>query len=178
MRRFGIKTKASDVSYVDAKGRRRWRKNDWAAAELKKLGEYLIIGGYEESHALRYVRLAHTISRYPESVERLHREGRLQEIPGVGETIAQMIAEYLATGSCAKKEEWAKRTPPSVLEIIGIPGLGTQTARWLYQEYGIDSLAKLEKALDDGRLDRMKGMGKKSIERIRRYIKRSPVNSK
>jgi DNA polymerase (family X) len=161
-----------DSSYVDAKGRTRWRKNDWVAAELKQLGDFLVIGGYEESHALRYGRLAHTISRYPESVETLRAEGRLQEIPGVGETVASMIVEYLETGSCAKKNEWAKRTPLSVLDIVAIPGLGAKTVRALYRDRRIRGLESLSRAIDAGKLDGVKGLGKKNLAKIKSHIEK------
>ena len=82
----------SDTSYTDAKGRTRWQHNDWLAERLKELGEFLVIGGYEESHAVVYKRLSYTISRYPASVERLLSEGRLAEIPDVGPTIAALTA--------------------------------------------------------------------------------------
>lgn len=159
--------------YVDTKGRWRWHRNDWVAGELKKLGDFLVIGGYEESHALRYGRLAHTISRYPESVELLHREGRLHEIPGVGKTIATIIGEYLETGDCTKKKEWAKQAPLTVLDIAAIPGIGAKTVRTLYQRYGITSLEDLQRALERGQLDGIKGIGKKTVERLKRHFRDS-----
>lgn len=167
-----IETKLKDSSYVDAKGRTRWRRNDWVAAELKQLGDFLVIGGYEESHALRYGRLAHTISRYPESVETLRAEGRLREIPGVGETVATIIAEYLETGSCTKKNEWAKRTPLSVLDIVAIPGLGAKTVRALYRDYGIRGLESLSRAIDAGKLDGVKGLGERTLAKIMSHIEK------
>jgi len=56
------------VKYKDAKGRTRWVRNDEVGAIVKQLGDYLIIGGYPEEHAKRYAQLAHTISRWPESI--------------------------------------------------------------------------------------------------------------
>lgn len=166
--------KTEDSSYIDAKGRTRWRRNDTLAAELKQLGDFLIISGYEESHATRYARLAHTISRYPESLERLHQEERLTDVPGVGGTIAAYIAEYLETGTCAKREEWVRETPLSVLELTAIPGLGAKTVRALYREHGIDSLAALEAALNSGVLDAADGIGPKTRETMRRHIAGQP----
>jgi len=160
-----------DESYVDQKGRLRWRLNDEIGERLKQLGDFLIIGGYEESHAQRYGKLAHTISRYPESVARLHEEGRLKEIPGVGGTIAEIISELIKTGTCAKMEDWAKRVPKSVLELTAITGLGAKTIRTLYSQHGIESLSALKKALDRGVLDGVKGMGAKTIARMRRHVK-------
>ncbi len=161
-----------DKSYVDYKGRRRWRRNDQIAEQIKQLGDFLIIGGYEESHATRYSKLAHTISRHPESIVRLYKEGRLGKIFGVGGTIAKVVSEFLETGTCTKIEEWSKQTPKTVLELTAIPGLGAKTARTLYQEHGIESLGALREALDNGELDGVKGMGKKTIETIRQHISR------
>lgn len=160
-----------DASYVDQKGRLRWRRNDEIGVRIKQLGDFLIIGGYEESHAKRYAKLAHTISRYPESVARLHKEGRLKEIPGVGATIADIIGGFLETGTCAKMEEWAERVPKTVLELAAIPGLGAKTIKTLYTEHGIESLSGLRRALDRGELDGVKGVGEKMLDRMRSFIK-------
>ena len=161
-----------DKSYVDYKGRRRWRRNDQIAEQIKQLGDFLIIGGYEESHATRYSKLAHTISRHPESIVKLHKEGNLGKITGVGGTIAKIVSEFLETGTCTKMEEWAKQAPKTVLELTAIPGLGAKTARTLYQEHGIESLGALREALDNGELEGVKGMGNKTIETIREHISR------
>ena len=119
----------ADTSYTDGKGRTRWHRNQWLADRLKELGEFLVIGGYEESHAVVYKRLSYSISRYPESAQALHAEGRLEEIPDVGPTITGIIGEYLQTGTCGKLTEWAAHHPLTLLEITDIRALGAQTAR-------------------------------------------------
>jgi DNA polymerase (family 10) len=159
-----------DERYIDAKGRTRWKRNDEMGERLKQLGEFLVIGGYDESHAARYPRLAHDVSRYPVSVMELHREGRLEEIPGIGSTIAGIVGEILDTGTCRKIEEWAEHTPKSVMELAAIPGLGAKTIKLLYQEYGIADLDSLAAALADGRLDGVKGLGPKTITAIREHL--------
>ncbi len=161
-----------DVPYADERGRTRWQRNDEIAEKLKQLGDFLIIGGYEDSHATRYGRLAHTISRHPESITTLHREERLGDIPGVGKTIAEIIAELLETGTCRKMEEWAEHKPKSVLELTKIPRMGAKTARRLYQEHGIDSLAVHRNALENGQLEKVEGLGRKSIATIRDFLAR------
>ncbi len=166
------------MSYVDAKGRLRWRRNDEVADQIKRLGDFLIIGGYEESHARRYGKLAHTISRYPKSVVRLHKEGRLGDIPGVGGTIAEMIGEFLRTGTCSKMDQWAERIPRTVLELTAIPSLGAKTIRTLYTEHGIKNLNTLRKALDKGKLDGARGIGNKTVERMQRFIAEQGPGSK
>ena len=160
----------SNESYIDAKGRHRWRCNDQIAEKLNQLHDLLVIGGYEESHARRYPQLAYTISRHPESILMLYEEDRLSEIPGISKTISGIIGEYIKTGTCEKFEDWAKRTPKTVLELTKINRLGAKTARLLFQEHGIDSLASLAEAIDAGELDYVKGIGKKMKETIRSHI--------
>ena len=157
-------------AYVDEKGRTRWRRNDEIAEKLTDLYDFLVIGGYEESHAVVYKRLSYTISRYPASVERLLSEGRLAEIPDVGPTIAALIEEFMLTGTCGKREEWAAYHPPSLLDVCAIPGMGAKMVRTLYLEHRIDSLPRLEKALDSGQLAGDRGLGKKTVESARAHI--------
>lgn len=155
-------------TYIDAKGRNRWHRNDQIAHRVKQLGDFLIIGGYPESHAKRYAQIAHTISRWPESLDRLAQAGELGEIPGVGGVIADYIGEIVRTGTTAKFADTQYGTPPpqSVLELTDIPGLGVKTARLLYTEQQIDSLQSLHQALSEGRLAKVKGIGPKLLQTI------------
>ena len=160
-------------SYQDHKGRTRWRCNDALADKLKELYDFLVIGNYEESHAARYPRLAHTISRHPESIEVMRDEGRISSIAGVSKIIEGIITELLETGSCRKMDEgdaFFKPPPRTVLELTEIPRLGAKTARVLFQDHGIDSLASLENALDEGRLETVKGIGKATVTKMREHI--------
>lgn len=160
-----------DGSYIDEKGRTRWHQNDEIALRLLELHTFLIIADYPEDHASRYPRLAHSISRFPEPMSDLIAQGRLiEEIPGVGETIAEIIAEFLKTGTSAKLEEFAGEIPRTVVELVPIPGLGAKTIKRLYEEIGVDSLVSLRTAIDEGRLKGFRGIGKKTLEKIEAYL--------
>ena len=162
-----------DESYVDDKGRLRWHCNEELAEKLKQLYDLLVIGNYEESHAARYPRLAHTISRLPESIHVIRQEGRLTQIAGVSSVIAGIITELLETGTCRKMEvgdEYFTPPPRTVLQLTRIPRLGAKTARTLYQDYGIDSLSALKAALEAGKLTAVKGIGKGMIATICQHI--------
>ncbi len=164
---------SADETYIDAKGRLRWRCNDQLADQLKQLYDFLVIGNYEESHAARYPRLAHAISRHPESIREMHAAGRLEEFPGIGGIITEIVSQLLETGTCRKMDEgdeFFSPPPRTVLELTEIPRLGAKTARTLYQEHQIDSLASLESALNDGSLAQIKGIGGGMLETIRKHI--------
>lgn len=134
------------------------------ANELRDLRDFLIIAGYEESHATRYTLIARAIEKMPESVQTLKEEGRLDEIPGVGKLIKLYIKEYLETGTCSKRTEWASEAPDSVLELVRIPGVGAKTARFLFQNYGVHSLESLKIAIDEGKLAQAPGIGPKTLK--------------
>lgn len=157
------------VKYKDAKGRTRWYRNDEVAAIVKQLGDYLIIGGYPEEHAKRYAQLAHTISRWPESIDNIAANDQLNSLPGVGGVITGYLDEIINTGTTEKfnDDQYGKPPPRSVLELTSIERLGAKTARMLYQDHGIDSLNALCKQLNSGKLKGVKGIGPKMQDTIK-----------
>ncbi len=162
---------SSSQSYTDNKGRARWVRNDEVAAVVKQLGEYLIIGGYPEDHAKRYGQLAHTISRMPELIDTLAANKQLNSIAGVGGIITNYIEEIVRTGTTAKfkDDQYGALPPLSVLELTAINNLGAKTARMLYQDHAIGSMKSLCKALTEGQLTGIKGVGPKMIETIAKH---------
>ena len=160
-----------DGSYVDAKGRTRWHENDEISLKLLELHTFLIIAGYPEDHASRYPWLAHYISRFPEPMSDLIAQDRLiEELPGAGKVMAEIIEEFVETGTSGKLEEFAGDTPRTVVELVPIPGLGAKTIKRLYEEINVDSLASLRTAIDEGKLKGFKGIGKKTLEKFEAYL--------
>lgn len=164
----------SEASYTDHKGRLRWQANDALAEQLKSLHAFLVIGNYDAGHAARYPRLAHFISRHPESVLAMREAGKLRELQGVSEIIEGIIEQLLDTGTCEKmqKPDGPYVPPPlSVLELIAIPRLGAKTAKELYQNHSIDGNDALKKALEDGSLAKIKGIGPGMLATIEKHLK-------
>ena len=156
---------------MDEKERTDELTNDEIAQKLMELHTILIVADYPEDHAVRYPRLAYTISRMEQSVAELAAQGRLQEeISGVGDIVSTIITEYVETGTCSKLQEYASDVPQTIVELIPIPGLGPKTIKLLYQEVGIDSLLSLRTAIDDGKLKGIKGIGPKTIEKFEEYL--------
>ncbi len=156
---------------TDEKERTGVLTNDEIAQKLMELHTILIVADYPEDHAVRYPRLAYTISRMEESVSELVSQGKLKEvIPGVGDIVATIITEYVETGTCSKLQEYASNVPQTIVELIPIPGLGPKTIKLLYQEAGIESLLSLRTAIDEGKLKGIKGIGKKTIDRFAEYL--------
>ena len=96
--------------------------------------------------------------------------GELTQLPGVGKSIAGVVEQLVQTGTADQLEALYQRFPPTILEILGVAGIGTKTAGMLWTDHGIGSLADLEAALERDALDGVPRLGKKTIENWRRGI--------
>ena len=141
--------------------------NHELAQNLRDLRDFLIIAGYDESHATRYTHISRAIEKLPEPIQNMADEGRLNELPGVGKLIQSYIKEILETGTSSKQKEWEHEAPASVLDLVRIPGVGAKTARRFYQEFGIDGLPTLKLAIENGILEDASGIGPKMMSALR-----------
>jgi DNA polymerase (family 10) len=139
------------------------------AGRLKEIRTLMEFAGEPFFKFMAYERAAETIENAAPLGDVLA-GGRLQELPGVGKTIAARIAELCETGTCGYLEELRAKYPSTLLEVLGVGGVGMKTAQQLFEKLGIASLADLEKALEAGALSEIPRLGKKSIENIRRGV--------
>jgi DNA polymerase (family 10) len=145
------------------------RTNAEIAGRLKEIRTLMEFAGEPFFKFMAYERAAETIENAAPLAGVLA-AGRLEELPGVGKTIAGRIAELIATGTCAYLEELRARYPSTLLEVLGVGGVGMKTARLLYDRLGVASLAGLERALAAGALAEIPRLGAKSIDNIRRGV--------
>ena len=103
-----------------------------------------------------YRRAAINLRTLTEDVATLAREGRLEEVPGIGTDLAGKIAEYLSTGRIADVERACRGIPRGVVELMNVPGIGPKTAKMLYEEGGVTGVERLEKLARAGQLRGMK----------------------
>ena len=96
--------------------------------------------------------------------------GEHLKLPGIGKSIGAVVEQLIRTGSAEQLAELHQRFPPTLLEVLGVSGIGTKTAAMLFSDYGIASLADLEAAIGAGRLDGVPRLGSKTIENWRRGI--------
>lgn len=117
-----------------------------------------------------YRRAARAIEELDEDISKLASEGRLREIPGVGESVAKKIQEILRTGELSFLKKLRAQIPQGLLELLSVPDVGPKTAMLLNRELGISNLEELKQAIRDHRLRDLKGFGEKSEQRILRGI--------
>ncbi len=90
----------------------------------------------------------------------------LEKIPGVGKSIAEKIEEYLKTGKIKYYDEFKKKLPIDLEEIIKVEGVGPKKAKYLYQKLGIKNLENLEKAAKKRKIASLPGFGEKTEKNI------------
>ncbi|GAB4446683.1 MAG: DNA polymerase/3'-5' exonuclease PolX [Chloroflexi bacterium OHK40] len=130
------------------------------AARMEILGE-------DKFRVLAYRRAGEAIADLPMPLADYRARQALEEIPGIGKTIAEKIATILDTGRLPLADQLRAQVPDGVVDLLRVPDLGPSRAARLYRELGIASLDDLRAAVEAGKLKDLKGFGAKSEERVR-----------
>lgn len=142
------------------------------AAAMTEIAELLELKGESTFRIRAYENAARTLGNLPEDIRTVAAEGRLREIKGVGEALAQKITELIDTGHLAYLDNLRAEFPAGVRTLMSVPGVGPSLARRAYQELSIDSLEGLRAAAEDGSLAALPGFGEKSAENLLRALGR------
>lgn len=90
----------------------------------------------------------------------------LQNLPGIGKSIADSIVSLQTTGSFPGLDELLAKTPSGILEVLEIKGLGPKKVKALWEELNITSTHELMEACQSGQVAKIKGFGEKTQESI------------
>jgi DNA polymerase (family 10) len=133
---------------------------------------YRYLGIEERFRAIAYENVAKILHNMKEDIADYAKDVKtLDEIGGIGESIAEKIIEYLHTGQIKTFELLKKKVPYELLELMDVNGLGPSTLRTLHQELHISDRQGLLEAIESGKLNGIKGFGEKKIENIKRALK-------
>jgi DNA polymerase (family 10) len=144
-------------------------KNRLVAKILYEVADLLELEGVEFKPRA-YRRAAQAVESCPIPVEDLVAQGRLRELPGVGESIAQKIEEIVQTGKLALHEELKAKLPVDLYALTQVEGVGPKTAKLLYEALGVRTLEDLERVAREGKIREIKGLGPKTEEKILRGL--------
>jgi DNA polymerase (family 10) len=136
------------------------------AAILDEIGTLLELQGESPFRCNAYHNGARAIEQLEEDLATVVCEDRLASVPGIGTTLREKITTLVTTGSLPFYEEVRKKTPPGLLDILRIQGLGPKRVKLLYDQLGIDTLDKLAEACETGRVAKVKGLGEKTQQKI------------
>jgi len=94
----------------------------------------------------------------------------LQATKGIGKNIAGHIVELISSGTFAEYERLKASTPPGLLVMLRIPGMGAKKVKYLFDNLGISDMETLEQACLENRLSVLPGFGKKTQDNILKGI--------
>ncbi len=90
----------------------------------------------------------------------------IKKLAGIGATLADKCLVLLETGQLPQLEKLRAETPPVLMKMTRIPGLGVKKAMALQQELGIATLEDLKQACLEQRVRQLKGFAAKTEQLI------------
>ena len=141
--------------------------NNDIAAVFEEIADLLEIEQANPFRIRAYRNAARTIQGLGEEVRDLIQKGYdLEQLPGIGEALAEKIAEIVRTGKCQALEKLRQEGGKGLVELLHIPGIGPKRVTILYHELDVQTPQQLLRAIKDGRLRQLRGFGEKTEQNI------------
>ncbi len=129
-----------------------------------------------------YERAADAVEHASSELKDLWDEGKLNDVPGIGESMTAHLDDLFKNGHSKHFDEVLKGLPPSIFKLMELPGIGVKTAHRLVTSLKIGNtnpVADLESLAKAGKIATLDGFGEqsqediiKSIGRVRKRVKR------
>jgi DNA polymerase (family X) len=145
---------------------------DQVVEVLGNIAVLLELKGENPFKARAYLTAVRALESVSQPLDKLIAENRLSEISGIGESIQKKIEELVTTGKLAYYEELKAATPPGLVAMLEIAGLGPKKIKVLHDELGIESVEQLEAACQAAKVAVLKGFGEKTQANILEGINR------
>jgi DNA polymerase (family 10) len=146
-------------------------QKEQVASILDEIGTILALQGENPFRCQAYHNAARAIEQVEENLTDLVAQHRLGEIHGIGQTLQEKITTLVKTGQLPFYEDLKAQTPAGLLEMLRLPSMGPKKVKALYDQLGIDDLAKLKAACEQGQVAALKGFGAKTQQKILEGLK-------
>ena len=146
--------------------------NSEVAAFLIRLSELMQLNGDNTFRIRALTNGAEMIEELEIDAVEMSRRGTLTDIEGVGKGIAELVTEFVDTGTAQAYEDLKKVVPEGLLDLLRLPGLGHKKVMAIHQALKITSIEELEVACRSGQLDSLPGFGGKTTQRLLESIDR------
>ncbi len=145
--------------------------NKTIARILRETAQLLEIDGAIIGRYRSYEKAAELISGIHESIEELAKEpDKLEELPGIGERMAEHLQEILKTGDYSLRQKLLKKYPVTLLDILHLQSLGPKKVAFLWSNFKAATVADVEKLALEGKLRDVPGFGEKSEQNILKAV--------
>lgn len=139
------------------------------ADHLELLAKLMEIHGDDSFRAKSYASAAFTIDKLPTQVANLE-PNEMFAIKGIGAGTGKKVQELIQTGHIAQLTQYLEKTPPGILELLNIKGLGPKKIATLWKDLGVETIGELLYACEENRLLLYKGFGAKTQQNIKEAI--------
>lgn len=133
---------------------------------LNQIGTLLELKGENQFKVRAYYKAARTVENLGGNLDELIRTDRLGDVPGLGPAMIEKIREWKKTGTIGYYEKLKETTPPGLLDLLRVPGLGPKKIAVLASTLQITDLEMLEEACRENRLLSVPGFGPKTQAKI------------
>ena len=147
-------------------------ENQRIAKIFSSIGEYLAMGDVPFKPQA-YQKAAAALDIFPQDVREIYeKEGLsgLKKVPGIGESLAEKIREYLETGHIKYYDDLRQKFPVDIFQLTQVEGIGPKTVKKLYQSLGVKNLDDLDKVARQHKIKLLAGFGEQSEQNILRDI--------
>ncbi len=145
-------------------------KNTILSELFNQMADIMEILGEDRFRISSYRKVARVISDIPNDIESLLATGRLAKIPGIGKSSLAKIQEFVKTGTITAHHQLPTKIPPSLLELLTIPGMGPKGVKAIYEKLNVTNIAELKAAIDSGSVADLPGFGDKKAAAIAKGI--------
>jgi len=149
--------------------------NDDLADLLRETADLIELTGGNPYRARAFNRAARRLSALDDPAADRLQEGTLTDVEGIGEAMAEHIADLIETGTFSQRDELLNAVPPGLLDVLRVKGLGTKRVRKLWNELDIASLDQLEDAAKNDRLVSLDGFGQKTQANVLKNVRQLRV---
>src|SRR6202171_5840876 len=146
-------------------------ENREIARLLRETAQLLEIDGAMIGRFRSYHRAAELLESLAESVEELAADReKLLALPGIGDSMADHIAEILKTGDYSLRIKLLKKYPATLLEILTLQSLGPKKVAFLWKTFQAGTVEQVEQLAREGKLRDLGGFGEKSEQNILKAV--------
>lgn len=143
--------------------------NYYIADQFSLLSKLMEIHAENSFKTKSYSIAAFNIEKLPGQLTEMPAE-KITSIKGFGESTARKIDEIIKTGELKAVRDYIEKTPPGVIEMLNIKGIGPKKISTIWKEMGVESVGELLYACEENRLLLYKGFGEKTQETVREAI--------
>src|SRR5215210_4522142 len=141
-------------------------RNDEVADQFDLLADLMEVDGADSFRISAYRKAAQRIRETPSPVAQMALDGRAKSLQGIGKTIEEKIVQIVDDGEIHALTKRKAAVPPELATFMRLPGLGPKTARRIWKELGITTVADLKAAAEAQQLRGLSGLGARSEEKI------------